>query len=281
MSRIEHIGDATLYLGDCLEILPTLGNVDAVVTSPPYAQQREYGQPVDNWRQLVSGAMLAANYSEDAQVLVNLGLVFRNGECLEYWDDLKIDMRAASWRLFGWYVWDKGYGIPAGDMNRPPTAHEWVFHFNKKSRHPHKWVRTKDRMDLGRSLRQANGTVKQFTSLDKIGQPFKVPDSVVRLPPNQVRGGPESEHPATFPVPFAHHFVRTFTSEHHTVCDPFMGSGTTGVACANLGRKFIGIEIEPKYFEIACKRIAAAYAQPRLFAEPQAKPVQTSLLGPA
>ena len=51
-----------------------------------------------------------------------------------------------------------------------------------------------------------------------------------------------------------------------TVLDPFMGSGTTGVACANLGRKFIGIEIERKYFDIACERIAAAYAQGRLFA---------------
>jgi len=50
-----------------------------------------------------------------------------------------------------------------------------------------------------------------------------------------------------------------------TVLDPFMGSGTTGVACANLGRKFIGIEIEPKYFDIACERIAGAYAQRRLF----------------
>jgi DNA modification methylase len=50
------------------------------------------------------------------------------------------------------------------------------------------------------------------------------------------------------------------------VLDPFMGSGTTGVACANLGRKFVGIEIEPKYFDIACKRIDAAYAQGRLFA---------------
>jgi site-specific DNA-methyltransferase (adenine-specific) len=50
-----------------------------------------------------------------------------------------------------------------------------------------------------------------------------------------------------------------------TILDPFMGSGTTGVACANLGRKFIGIEIEPKYFDIACERIRAAQAQQRLF----------------
>ena len=63
-----------------------------------------------------------------------------------------------------------------------------------------------------------------------------------------------------------------------TVLDPFMGSGTTGVACVKLGRRFIGIEIEPKYFDIACKRIAAAYAQPDLFvAAPAPKPEQAVL----
>jgi len=62
-----------------------------------------------------------------------------------------------------------------------------------------------------------------------------------------------------------------------TILDPFMGSGTTGVACAKLGRKFIGIEIEPKYFDIACKRIEEAYAQPDLFVEPPAKAEQTTL----
>ena len=64
-----------------------------------------------------------------------------------------------------------------------------------------------------------------------------------------------------------------------TVCDPFMGSGTTGVACAKLGRSFLGIELEPSYFDIACRRIEEAYRQPRLFDEPPPKPVQQSLLG--
>jgi DNA modification methylase len=62
-----------------------------------------------------------------------------------------------------------------------------------------------------------------------------------------------------------------------TILDPFMGSGTTGVACIKLGRKFIGIEIEPKYFDIACRRIEEAWKQPRLFEEPRAKAVQTEL----
>lgn len=62
------------------------------------------------------------------------------------------------------------------------------------------------------------------------------------------------------------------------ILDPFMGSGTTGVACANLGRQFIGIEREPSYFDIACRRIEEAYRQPRLFDEPPPKPIQSSLL---
>lgn len=63
------------------------------------------------------------------------------------------------------------------------------------------------------------------------------------------------------------------------VMDPFMGSGTTGVAAALMGRSFIGIEREPTYFDIACRRIEDAYKQPRLFDEPAPKPVQPSLLG--
>ena len=69
--------------------------------------------------------------------------------------------------------------------------------------------------------------------------------------------------------------VSLFTNSGETVCDPFMGSGTTGVACAKLGRKFIGIEIDEGYFDIACKRIEQAYAQPSLFDQlPTPKAVQ-------
>jgi site-specific DNA-methyltransferase (adenine-specific)/modification methylase len=68
-----------------------------------------------------------------------------------------------------------------------------------------------------------------------------------------------------------------FLPKAKTILDPFMGSGTTGVACAQMGRSFIGIEREPKYFDIACKRIEAAYAQGQLFAEPVAKPEQQGL----
>jgi DNA modification methylase len=90
-----------------------------------------------------------------------------------------------------------------------------------------------------------------------------------------------NDHPSQKPIEVMEWCVRHLPEPAGLVCDPFMGSGTTGVACANLGRRFIGIEREPAYFDIACKRIEAAYRQPRLFAEPVVKPVQPSLLGDA
>jgi DNA modification methylase len=74
------------------------------------------------------------------------------------------------------------------------------------------------------------------------------------------------EHPTQKPIGVMSWCISHLPSSTNTILDPFMGSGTTGVACANLGRKFIGIEIEKKYFDIACERIDAAYSQGRLFA---------------
>jgi len=84
-------------------------------------------------------------------------------------------------------------------------------------------------------------------------------------------------HPSQKPIEVMEWCVRHLPDGSDTILDPFMGSGTTGVACVNLGRSFIGIEREPSYFDIAVRRIEEAYKQPRLFAEPVAKPVQETL----
>lgn len=90
---------------------------------------------------------------------------------------------------------------------------------------------------------------------------------------NQERVG----HPTQKPLALME-WCLGFVPSAHTILDPFMGSGTTGVACARLGRRFIGCEIEPRYFDIACRRIEEAYRQPRLFAEPTPKAVQEAML---
>lgn len=97
--------------------------------------------------------------------------------------------------------------------------------------------------------------------------------NVYRLMPPRDR-----KHPNEKPVAMVEAFVGWHTEAGQSVCDPFMGSGTTGVACVNLGRKFIGIELDLKYFDIACRRIDDAYKQPRLFDEPAPPMEQEALL---
>jgi DNA modification methylase len=87
------------------------------------------------------------------------------------------------------------------------------------------------------------------------------------------------EHPTQKPLPLIKWCIEKLPASFRTILDPFMGSGTTGVAAVKLGRRFIGIEIEPKYFDIACRRISDALARPDLFIEPPApKPKQEAFL---
>jgi DNA modification methylase len=109
--RKEVIGNQTLILGDCLDVMPTLGRFDAVVTSPPYGQQRDYGAKISDWRALVSGALTSVPAHAHTQMLCNLGLIHREGEVVRYWDGLLADMAEAGWRTFGWYVWDQMSGM--------------------------------------------------------------------------------------------------------------------------------------------------------------------------
>lgn len=279
MTKIEHLSDSvTLYLGDCRDVLPTIGTVDALITSPPYAQQRDYGAPITDWAALVR-VLSTTPAHEQTQILVNLGLIHKDGEVVEYWEPFKRDMRAAGWRFFAWYVWDKGFGAPGDWAGRMAPAHEFVFHFNRAATALQKWVLTQERKASGTGLRRADGSMSGISSPESAGQPYKVPDSVIRIPPQQARGGIESGHPAVYPVDFARHLVLTFSDVGQTVCDPFLGSGTTGVAAVKTGRAFVGIEIEPKYFDIARVRIGDALKQPDMFIKRPAreKPAELQL----
>lgn len=264
--RIETIGNATLILGDCLEALPTLPVVDAVITSPPYAEQRKYGGNLRPWDENMRGAFQNLNAAPDCQILVNLGLVHRDGECWPYWEPWRDWMRSAGWKFFAWYVWDQGDGLP-GDWNgRLAPSHEFILHFNRAPRKPNKWMRAKSagRVITGTGMRKADGQTAEKMSHD--GAPvndLKIPDSVVRVYREMRR---DVDHPAVFPVRLPEELCFSFTTPGQTVLDPFMGSGTTGIAATRHGRRFIGIEIDPAYFDVACERLTNAQRQERLFA---------------
>lgn len=222
MSRIECIGDATLYLGDCREILPTLGPVDAVVTDPPYgiaATWKGGFSDKHGWGKAKGVAALRNEWDEKAPDA-------------ELFDMLRSISKEQ-------VIWGGNY-FPL------PPSRCW-FVWNKPERN--------------------------FT-LAEAELAWTNRDNVVRVI-DWARSDQGREHPTQKPLGV---MVWSVEKTKGTVLDPFMGSGTTGVACAKLGRKFIGIEIEPTYFDIACRRIEEAYRQPRLFSEPVKKPEQTTML---
>lgn len=228
MSRIEQIGAATLYLGDCREILPTLGKVDAVVTDPPYG----------------------IGYSTSA--LATLGA--KQFDAIEgdaATPDLSAIFALACPKIiFGannfpqqlphrgrWLCWDKRGGIEAADrMLGSPFELAW-----------------EDR----------NSGYDQMIRIMHGGAVNADGSCIPR------------EHPTQKPIALMKRCILSF-KDAQTILDPFMGSGTTGVATVQLGRRFIGIEIESKYFDIACRRIEQATKQPDLFIE-QPKLVQAAL----
>jgi hypothetical protein len=107
-------GDSTLATD--VDRLMAGAAADICFTSPPYAQQRDYEGLAGSWDALMQGVFSALPAKAEAQVLVNLGLVHRDGEWLPYWDSWVEWMRSAGWRRFGWYVWDQGPGL-AGDWS--------------------------------------------------------------------------------------------------------------------------------------------------------------------
>jgi len=240
--RIERIGDAELHLGDCLELLPTLGKVDAVVTDPPYMINTTSAGAgkLNPWADLCNAAFWFSEiYRACRRRLHGNGALwtFLNWRTLPTVQKAAFD---AAWQIESLLVWDKDWIGPGGP----------------------------------RGLRPSYELVALMVEGD-----FGLPDRGLR----DIQTFPASSHkptghPAEKPVGLLEWIVRVTPGD--TFCDPFMGSGTTGVACAKLGRKFIGIEIDPGYFEIACKRIEDAYRQRDLFRdEPKpAKPTQPSLL---
>jgi DNA modification methylase len=209
--RIERIGDAVMYLGDCYTILPALPPVDAVVTDPPYG----IGELWDSERKAKKGNSALCDGSSDWDAETQ-------PEALQA--AINLASKAIVWGgnyyplppSRGYLVWDKMQKFSGADSELA-----WC-----------SWPLTP------RTFRYARAQIAHHE--------FK-------------------EHPCQKPLPLMK-WCLSFLPDARTILDPFAGSGTTGVACIDQGRSFIGIEREPKYFAIACERIRAAYAQQRLFA---------------
>lgn len=213
---IETIGNATLYLGDCREILPTLGKVDCVVTDPPYGID-------ENSKKVASRGKLATptdygTFNWDKSPIGDdlMQAVIAAGQNAVVFGGNYYPMPATSC----WLIWDKVNG--SNDFADCELA----------------WTNLPKAVRIMRHM--WNGMLRDGEEK-----------------------GQQRVHPTQKPIAVMAWCIEQ-AGKVETILDPFMGSGTTGVAAVRMGRKFIGIEREPKYFQIACKRIEDAQRQASL-----------------
>jgi len=233
---------------------------DLCFTSPPYGQQRDYTEEgkakVANWDGLMRGVFGNLPMTESGQVLVNLGLIHREGEWIPYWDGWIQWMREQGWKRFGWYVWDQGFGLPGDWQGRFAPSHEFIFHFNRKAEKPDK-TQAKQESSIGlkhgKGMRRKDGTVQQsLSSPEACLSITKIPDSVIRINRNSnMDAFARANHPATFPSALPAFFQNAWPG---SIYEPFLGSGTTLIAAEQLGRKCYGMEISPAYCDVIVKR---------------------------
>lgn len=256
--RVERIGDAELWLGDCREVLPGLGPVDAVVTDPPYCsggfseaakkQAKGMGLRSETIRDIGWFAGDNMSASGIAWLIGHVAswcyAILPDGGTATFFTDWRMlnhlapAIESARFRYQNLIVWNKGSaGLGTGFR----AQHEMAAHFAKGTPRYHSF-------DYGNVL-----TVSRVTSLER-------------------------EHQTEKPVDLIGQIIEVVSPEGGRIADPFMGGGTTGCACAKLGRRFVGVEIEPRYFDIACRRIEAAHRQADLFVErPAPRPEQVTL----
>lgn len=247
-------GDSTD--ADSIEKLMQGAQADLCFTSPPYAQQRDYKNGgIADWDALMQGVFSILPVKDDAQVLVNLGLVHRNGEWMPYWDGWIEWMRSAGWRRFGWYVWDQGPGLP-GDWNgRLAPSHEFVFHFNRVAERARKTKPSKMAGVISNGgLRAIDGNIGGRSRGPSAIQDHKIPDSVIRVTRHKGGLGDAGSHPAPFPVDLPGEFVLAFSDPDDMLFEPFCGSGTTLIAAQKNGRSCYAVEIAPEYSDVAIRR---------------------------
>ncbi len=239
----------SLYNEDCLEVMKDIesGSIDLVLTDPPYGTtQNKWDSVIDlqlMWKELgrivkPKGAIVFTASQPFTSVLICSNL-----------HDFKCE-----------WIWKKNAGSNFGSVKyQPMKEHESVLVFAKKT--PTYNPQMQERSEAGKKAikRPIRSNTKASSNYGEFGETVAVLRDELRFPSsvqnfNRERG----LHPTQKPVALMEYLVKTYSNELDTVLDFTMGSGTTGVACKNLGRNFIGIELDENYFNIAKKRIEEA-----------------------
>lgn len=233
------IGDCTLYHADCMDVMPFIDKVDAVVTDPPF-EKEAHSSIRRTQKSITNKTVDIINFemiNEDLRDFISKwsnknskgwNLFFCQCEAVAAWRD-SIEKFDGKYKRA--CIWVKPDSSPQFNGQGPAQGYESIVC---------SWS--------GEGVSRWNGGGKRgvFTHLTNTKDR-------------------EGTHPTEKPIRLMNELVNLFTFKNDLILDPFMGSGTTGVACVKMGRKFIGIELDKQYFDISCGRIRDAYAQPDMF----------------
>ena len=246
--------NVTLYLGDCLTVLPTLAdkNVEAIITDLPY------GQTACVWDNVIPFEPM---WAQVKRILKPRG-VFVTTASQPFTS--KLVMSNLEWFKYEW-IWEKSHATGFLDSSdKPMKQHEniEVFYGLQPTFNPQLYKKHKSQIRNGKIVRANTNIYGSFEN----DTPRSVPIDIgyplsIQYFASPYRGGESGEHPTQKPVVLYEYLIRTYTNEGDTILDFCMGSGTTGVAAVQLGRRFIGVEIDPTYFAIAARRIKQAQQQ--------------------
>ena len=250
------VSEVKLYLGDCLEVMKSIPDksVDAVITDLPY------GTTACAWDEVIPFGLM---WERTKWVLKPRG-AFVTTASQPFTS--KLVTSNVGWFRDEW-IWEKDRATRHLDANRRPMkAHENILVFGYKLpkytpqiTDGHKPANKPQMDNIGNLDKLLRGGLH---ASNKYGHTTRYPRSVLKI--YCTNGDERGYHPTQKPVALYEYLIRTYTNEGDTVLDITMGSGTTGVACVQTGRNFIGIEIDEKYFKIAEKRIKDAQQQMRL-----------------
>jgi DNA modification methylase len=255
---IYQLGNHRLMCGDSTnaEDVAKLMNGEKahiLFTSPPYSNLREYGGDKD--LSIDNLAQFLPVYSDYCDIeCVNLGLQFKNSEVFPYWNGYIDLAHEKGLKLLAWNIWNKTMAGSVGNqLHMFPVVHEWIFVFGKEPEQINRTWEKKDKSQQPKqkSRRQPDGSLKWSTTGDT-SHKYKCMESVVSVIPEL--GSIRAEHPATFPIKLPAEYIQALTDENEIVIEPFGGSGTTLMACEQLGRKCHIMELEPKYVDVIINR---------------------------
>lgn len=263
-------GPVDLMLGDCLERLSEIEDqtVHLTVTSPPYDNLRSYNGVGDQWSERVWRGALSELYRVTVEGGVVVWIVadatVKGSETGTSFKQALFAMECG-FNLHDTMIWDKGGFTAVGSLQvRYAPVFEYMLVFSRGRIKTFNPIQDRKNKNAGKintgGMRLKDGTMRARSNIGRVTNNYGVRHNIWRISPNG-GVGKNFGHPATFPIQLAHDHIASWSDEGDTVLDPFMGSGTTGVAAINLKRKFIGIELEPDYYASAATRIYLAVTQ--------------------